>query len=313
MSGLLYIGASDMSGTDQLTRVTGALTEMFSDLAAGVTASPSRTVVEHGPDRQLLAGASIWERRGVGSVKVTTLTPDNPARGLPLIYGVVVLTDLATGQIRALLEGAELTALRTSAVAALATRLWAPPDADELAIVGAGVQAHALVRAMSAVRPWIRTVRVCSRARERAEAFAAWIHHTEGHQVAVCESPKETVRDAPIICTATSTASVTPIVLADWIAPGAHVNIIGGIHEDAVEVEPSLLSDAHVVVEQRQVAVEDAGEVRTALTAGMIRVEDLYELGTAAAPDGRTTVFRSVGMAIEDTAAAVALYEGTVR
>ena len=293
----------------ELPKVIDALAEMFADLAAGLVSSPSRTVVEHGDGRQLLAGASIWPRRGVGTVKVTTLTPDNPTRGLPLIHGTVVLTDLETGEIRALLDGAEVTAVRTGAVAALATRLWAPKDADEMAVIGAGVQARALVRALSTVRP-IKTVRVCSRTRERAEEFAEWIRVTHRHEAIVYDSPREAVDGVPLICTATSTADVTPILRAAWITPGAHVNVIGGTHEDAIEVEPSLLAKAHVVVEQRAAAMEDAGEVRAALAAGWIRIEDVHELGGAATPDGGTTVFRSVGMAIEDTAAAAALYEG---
>lgn len=308
----VMITAEDMAGPDRLVRVIDALAEVFADLAAGTTSSPSRTVVEHGADRQLLAGTAVWERRGVGSVKITTLTPDNPERGLPLIHGVVVLTDLATGRITALLDGAELTAVRTGAVAGLATRLCAPEDADELAVIGAGVQARALVRAVSAVRP-IRAVRVFSRTPARAEAFAQWVRDTAGHRVSVCDTAKTAVADAPVICTATSTGGRTPVVAADWVTPGAHVNVIGGTHEDALEVDPALLADAFVVVEQLEAALEDAGEVRAALADGLIGEADLHELGalvrgeTVAAQ--RTSVFRSVGMAIEDTAAAAALHE----
>ena len=299
-----------MADADRMLRVIDTLAEAFADLAAGQTWSPSRTVVEHGPGRQLLAGTAIWERRGVGSVKITTLTPDNPDRGLPLIHGVVVLTDLATGRITALLDGAELTAVRTGAVAGLATRLCAPADADELAVIGAGVQARALVRAVSAVRP-IRSVRVFSRG--RAEEYAEWVRDTFGHRVSVCDTAKAAVADAAIICTATSTAEATPIVAADWVAPGAHVNVIGGTHEDAIEVDPALLASAFVVVEERAAAVEDAGEVRAALAGGLIGEGDLFELGALvnreSIVDVRTSVFRSVGMAIEDTAAAAALAE----
>lgn len=300
------IDADAMAGKE--LRVMDALAEAFADLAAGRTNSPSRTIVEHGRERQLLAGTAIWERRGVGSVKITTLTPDNRDRGLPLIHGVVVLTDLATGRITALLDGAELTAVRTGAVAGLATRLCAPPDADELAMIGAGVQARALVRAVCAVRP-IRSVRVYSRG--RAEEFADWVRETFGHRVGVCATPKDAVTGAAIVCTATSTGGARPIVAADWIAPGAHVNVIGGTHENAIEVDPKLLASAFVVVEERAAALEDAGEVRAALERGLVSVADLHELGSLTGGENgtRTSVFRSVGMAIEDTAAAAALAE----
>ncbi|MEV6393637.1 ornithine cyclodeaminase family protein [Streptomyces sp. NPDC051907] len=315
MSMPLTIRAEEMAGADRLTRVIDALAEVFADLSAGRTSSPPRTIVQHGPQRELLAGTAVWERRGVGSVKITTLTPDNPDRGLPLIHGVVVLTDLATGRVTALLEGAELTAVRTGAVAGLATRLCAPADAEDLAVVGAGVQARALVRAVSAVRP-IRSVRVYSRTPGRTERFAQWVRDTAGTpvRVTVCDTAKEAVADAAVVCTTTSTDDSEPLVAADWVAPGAHVNVIGGTHENAIEVDPALLGDAFVVVEERSAAREEAGEVRAALAAGLIDVTDLHELGTltsgpALRDDARTSVFRSVGLAIEDTATASALYE----
>ncbi|TDP89628.1 ornithine cyclodeaminase family protein [Labedaea rhizosphaerae] len=305
------ITAQDMAGEERLLRVVDVLAEVFADLAAGSTRSPSRTVVEHGEGNQLLAGTAVWERRGVGSVKITTITPANPGDGLPLIHGVVVLTDLATGRMTAMLDGAELTAVRTGAVAGLATRRCAPPEADELAVVGAGVQARALVRAVSAVRP-IASVRVFSRTRAHAEEFADWVRDAVGHRVFVCDDAKSAVADAPVVCTATSTDGRAPVVAADWVAPGAHVNVIGGTHEDALELDPALLAQAFVVVEQRAAALEDAGEVRAAIAAGLIGEDDLHELGALAdevVPPGATTVFRSVGMAIEDTAAAAALHE----
>ncbi|MBM7774434.1 ornithine cyclodeaminase [Actinokineospora baliensis] len=304
-----FIGADQMAGTEAVVRVVDALAEVFADLAAGKTRSPSRTIVEHGPQRQLLAGTATWERRGVGSVKITTLTPDNPERGLPLIHGVVVVTSLETGEITALLDGAELTAVRTGAVAGLATRLCAPEDVSDLAIVGAGVQGRALVRAVSAVRP-IRSVRVFSRTRDRTERFAEWVRAEFGHEVRVCGTARDAVADAQVVCTATSTSGPEPVVAAEWIAPGAHVNIIGGTDEEAVEVGPELLGSAFVLVEERAAAVEDAAEVRAAIASGSITAEDLRELGAVVTagytPDGRTTVFRGVGMAIEDTAAAAA-------
>ena len=306
------IGAAQMAGQDQLVRVIDTLADAFADLAAGRTRSPSRTVLEHGPQRQLLAGAAVWERHGVGSVKITTLTPGNPERGLPLVHGLVVLTDLATGQVTALLDGAALTAVRTGAVAGLATRLCAARDAGDLAVIGAGVQARAMVQAVSAVRP-IRSVRVFSRDRDRTTTFAGWVRATFGHQVTVCGTARAAVADAAVICTATSTDGRTPLVAADWVRPGAHVNIIGGTHEGAIEVDPALLATAFVVVEERAAALADAGEVRAALAGGLISEDDLHELGTlvtgqAAGGPGRTTVFRGVGIAIEDTATAAALY-----
>jgi ornithine cyclodeaminase len=309
------IGARDMAGTALLVRVMDALSEAFADLSAGLVPAPPRTIIEHGADQQLLVGPAIWEQRGAGCVKITTLTPGNPGRGLPLIDGVVVLTDLATGRIMALLDGAELTAIRTGAVAGLATRRLAIEDAGELAVVGAGVQARAVTRAVRAVRP-IRSVRVVSRTRASAEAFADWISGTSEHpvKVTVCDTVRDAVIDAEIICTATATDGRTPLVLADWVAPGAHLNVIGGTHENAIEVDPALLAGALVVVEERAAALAEAGEIRAALAAGLIDPDHLHELGALLGrPAGEarrlTSLFRSVGLPVEDTAAAAAIFE----
>jgi len=312
--GPILIGAAQMAGPAALTAAIDALAAAFADLAAGRTASPGRTVVDSSGGRQLVVGPAVWEPRGVASVKVTTLTPGNPERGLPLIHGVVVLTDLGTGRVAALLDGGELTAVRTGAVAGLATRLCAPPDAADVAIVGAGVQGRALLRAVCAVRP-ITSVRVFSRTRASAEAFGVWARAdaAPGARVTVCGSGQDAVRDAAVICTATSVSGQTPVLEAGWVAPGAHVNAIGGTHEDAIEVDPALLATAAVVVEERAAALADAGEVRAGLAAGLIGPADLYELGDlvtgAATTGGRTSVFRSVGLAVEDTAAAAALWD----
>jgi ornithine cyclodeaminase len=172
------------------------------------------------------------------------------------------------------------------------------------------------VRAVSSVRP-VRAVRVFSRGRAGAERFAEWIRAdaTLPVRVTVCDTAKAAVADAPIVCTATSTADRTPLLAADWVAPGAHVNVVGGTHEDAIEVDPALLATAFVVVEELSAALADAGEVRAALAAGLLDVAGLHELGALVSgtvvPAGRTTVFRSVGLPVEDTAAAVALAGAT--
>jgi ornithine cyclodeaminase len=263
----------------------------------------------------MLVSPASWLKRGVASVKITTLTPGNAEHGLPLIHGVVVLTDINTGQMLALFDGASLTAVRTGAVAGLATDLCANADAGNLAILGAGVQARAVLLAMLAVRP-IRKVRIFSRTPARTELFVQWARTVTTAEIAICHSVFEAVRGADIICTTTSTSSSKPLIEAGWVTPGAHLNIIGGTHEEAIEVDPALLKTAFVVVETAAAAQEDAGEVRTALKQGYLQPEDLNELGAiilgeSAADEGQTTLFRSVGLAIEDTAAAIALYPST--
>jgi ornithine cyclodeaminase len=311
---LPIIDAAEMAGVDRLRQVMTTLSDVFQDLRSGKEQSPPRTLLDHGRSEMLVSPAS-WLKRGVASVKITTLTPGNAEHGLPLIHGVVVLTDINTGQMLALLDGASLTAVRTGAVAGLATDLCANADAGNLAILGAGVQARAVLLAMLAVRP-IRKVRIFSRTPARTELFVQWARTVTAAEIAICHSVFEAVRGADIICTTTSTPSSKPLIEADWVTPGAHLNIIGGTHEEAIEVDPALLKTAFVVVETAAAAQEDAGEVRTALTQGYLQPEDLNELGAvilgeSAAGEGQTTLFRSVGLAIEDTAAAIALYPST--
>ncbi|MET7417647.1 ornithine cyclodeaminase family protein [Dactylosporangium sp. NPDC005555] len=311
MSAPVMVGAGDMAGTAAMLRVVDALGEMFADLAAGRTTSPARTVLEHGDGRVLLVSPALWERRGVGSVKVTTLTPDNPARGLPLIHGIVALTDLTTGRITALLDGAELTAVRTGAVTALATRACTAPDTGELTVIGAGVQARALIRATAAVRP-IRRIRLYSRTKARAERLADLLGGD--FEVTVHDTARDAVTGSPLICTATSTGGRDSVIEAGWVAPGAHLNVIGGTGPDVLEIDPALFADGVPIVEDRAVALDEtggAGEVRAAVKAGLITGDDLCELGRLVTGEvgfaGRTTILRTVGMAIEDTAAAFAL------
>jgi ornithine cyclodeaminase len=311
---LPIIDTAEMAGVDRLRQVMTSLSDVFQDLRSGKEQSPPRTLLDHGRSEMLVSPAS-WLKRGVASVKITTLTPGNAEHGLPLIHGVVVLTDINTGQMLALLDGASLTAVRTGAVAGLATDLCANVDAGNLAILGAGVQARAVLLAMLAVRP-IRKVRIFSRTPARTELFVQWARTVTTAEIAICHSVFEAVQGADIICTTTSTSSSKPLIEAGWVTPGAHLNIIGGTHEEAIEVDPALLKTAFVVVETAAAAQEDAGEVRTALTQGYLQPEDLNELGAvilgeSAAGEGQTTLFRSVGLAIEDTAAAIALYPST--
>ncbi|MFP3515595.1 ornithine cyclodeaminase family protein [Pseudomonas sp. SIMBA_077] len=308
------INALEMSGKTRLAQVMESLNEAFKDLHAREEQSPPRTLLQHGPSEMLISPAA-WMKRGVASVKITTLTQGNSAHGLPLIHGVVVLTDINTGQILALLDGAPLTAVRTGAVAGLATHLCAPNNAGDLAIIGAGVQARATLLAMLDVRQIYR-VRIFSRTAARAAEFARWASTLTAAQVIVCDNACEAVQGAEIICTTTSTSCSEPLIKADWVTPGAHLNIIGGTHEDAIEVDPVLFKAAFVVVETKAAAQEGAGEVRSALAQGYLQPECLNELGAlilgkTALKQKQTTVFRSVGLALEDTAAALAIYQST--
>lgn len=243
---------------------------------------------------------------GVG-VKLVTLNPANPARALPFIHGVYVLFCPDTLRPLVIVDGAGLTAVRTAAVSALATRYLARADARRLVVFGSGAQAEAHAEAIAAVRP-IERVTVVGRSRERAEMLAQRFH--EQGLEAVVGTP-DAVREADIVCTCTTSAE--PVFRACDLAAGAHVNAVGSYRPDRRELEPDLLARALVVVETVEAALDEAGDLVQAIDAGAFTREaiagelaDVVHGRVARTKAGEATLFKSVGLAMEDLAVAAA-------
>jgi ornithine cyclodeaminase/alanine dehydrogenase-like protein (mu-crystallin family) len=242
-------------------------------------------------------------RAGLG-VKLVTLNPDNPARGLPFIHGVYVLFDREGLVPEAILDGTTLTTIRTAAVSALATDRLARPDAARVVVYGAGAQARAHARAMCAVRT-VRDVAIVGRDAGRAEALAAELRG-EGLPARVASS--EAVAEADIVCACTT--SRTPVFDGALLPAGVHVNAVGAYRADLRELDDTAMSRGLVAVETRAAALAEAGDVVQAIAAGAIAAEDLVELRAVVAGEaGRdsaaeVTVFKSVGLALEDLAVA---------
>jgi ornithine cyclodeaminase/alanine dehydrogenase-like protein (mu-crystallin family) len=271
-------------------RAIAALKAAFRDEDPGATPPRSHLAV---PGGELLL-MPAHSAAGLG-VKLVTLTPGNPARGLPFIHGAYVLFS-ADGLVpEALLDGTELTAIRTAAVSALATETLARPDARALVVFGAGTQARVHVEAMRAIRP-IDSVAIVGRDPARARALADEL----GAEVA----GPEAVAGADLVCTCTTSAE--PLFDGAWLAPGTHVNAIGAYRPDLRELDETAMRRATVVVETRAAALAEAGDV---IGAGL-EPDRLLELGdvvrgAAGRPDrDAITVFKSVGLALEDLAVA---------
>jgi ornithine cyclodeaminase len=237
------------------------------------------------------------------SLKTVCVFPDNPQRGLDAHQGTVTLFDGETGETRAIMNASAITAIRTAAVSAVATRLLAREDSRELGILGAGVQARSHLEAMRLVRDFDR-VRIFSPTAAHAEALAA-----EGGAVAV-GSAQEAVEGADVVVTATS--SVDPVLRREWLKPGVHVNVIGGRPPTMRELDVATVADSAFYVDRRESAEKEAHDYRDALESGAVGPDhikgELGELLIGAVP-GRTspeelTVFRSLGLAVEDLAAA---------
>jgi ornithine cyclodeaminase len=234
---------------------------------------------------------------GLG-VKLVTLTPTNADRGLPFIHASYVLFDAATQAPLAVLDGSALTAIRTAAVSGVATRHLARRDASRLVVFGAGVQAASHLASMFAVRPIERVV-IVSRGRERAEALAA------SSDVAASVGEPGAERDADLVCTCTT--SDVPVVRGANLRDGVHVNAVGAYTTAMRELDAEAVARAKVVVETREAAAAEAGELALALAEGAIAedhvVADLAEVvrgRRVRTSDPDVTVFKSVGVAFED-------------
>lgn len=241
-------------------------------------------------------------------VKVVTVTSSNPGRGRSLIQGLYVLFARQTQEPEAAIDGAALTAIRTGAVSGLATRHLARQDAARLVIFGAGTQARSHLGAMRAVRPVERVI-VVSRTEARAEELAGAAR--EMGLEAKTDTP-EAVAQADLVCTCTT--SPTPVFDGGQLPDGAHVNAVGAYTPDTREVDDETIRRGRVVVETREVALAEAGDLLIPIRAGVVGpdhvVADLAEVMGGApvrrGPDD-VTLFKSVGVAFEDLVVARAV------
>ena len=285
-----------------------AVEEAYRDVAAGRDRSPLRTHVPL-PGGDLLLMPGVRDGGSGSTVKLVTVMPGNADRGLPTIHAVVTWLDAGTGEPRAAFDGATITAMRTGAASGVATRLLARTDARVLALLGAGAQAAWQVRAVLAARP-IEEVRVYARDESRRRAFADALAADLGPSVTVRAMPdvEATVRGSDVICAATTARQ--PVLEAAWVGAGCHVNGIGAYRPDMVELPPELFGRASLVaVDAHAAAMAEAGDVLAAIEAGAIGADNLVEIGRvdrgwASARDPEAiTVFKSVGLAIQDLAA----------
>lgn len=288
--------------------MSGAIEAMrtaFIQLSSGEATVPDRIAVSTD------AGVSLFmpgylPREGHLAAKVVSVYGENRTRGLPVIQGVVLVLDSQTGLPLALMDGAYLTALRTGAAGGLATELLAVEDASVLTIFGAGPQARTQIEAVRAVRP-IREVRLLSRPTEGARILA---DELEGVDVEVFEDPEKAVAGAEVIVTATD--SQKPVFPGGVIREGVHVNAIGAFTPEMAEVDEDLVVRAKVVVDLRATVMAEAGDLVQAMKDGAFSLEDIHaELGEVVSGDrpGRVssteiTLFKSVGNAVQDVAAA---------
>jgi ornithine cyclodeaminase len=316
MRRITVLTSSDVSRLLGMTECIAAMRAVFEAAAASRVVQPVRTVLRVPDGRGSLYVMPGWVDDGGGAlaVKLVALFPANATRGIETHQGVIVLLDATTGEPRALIEASSVTAIRTAAVSALATDLLARADASELGILGAGVQAASHLEAMRVVRP-IRHVRVWSRSPEHTAAF---VHRASSHgtmSIEAVPTAEQAVRGAHVICTVTSASE--PVLLGDWLSPGAHVNAVGASMPDARELDTRAVARARLFVDSREAAMAEAGDLLVPMGDGAIGpghvAGDLAELVSGGcvgrSGDDDITLFKSLGLAIEDVAAARLLLE----
>jgi ornithine cyclodeaminase/alanine dehydrogenase-like protein (mu-crystallin family) len=313
VSELLVVGHDDVKRLLPMEECIELMASVLADLARGAVWQPLRFVVRP-PEEPSLMGLMPAHRSDPTAsygLKAVCIFPSNAARGIDLHQGGVLLFDGETGALRALVDASAITATRTAAVSGVATRTLAREDARELAILGSGVQARSHLEAMAAARPFERA-RVWSRTAEHAAAFAA--DAQVSFPVEAVGSAEDAVRDADVVVTATS--SPEPIVRRDWLKTGAHVNAVGSSIPTARELDADTVAASALFADARESMVNEGGDYLFAVReAGIgpdhIRAElgeVLTGSGQGRLADDELTVFKSLGLAAEDLAAAEHIY-----
>jgi ornithine cyclodeaminase/alanine dehydrogenase-like protein (mu-crystallin family) len=308
VSSVLILSHGDVIGALSPDACADAMAEVLAAHARGEAQMPLRSVVRFEGAAGFMGLMPAWRggEESAFALKSLCLMPGNPARGLDTHQGTVTLFDGATGVPTAILDASAVTAVRTAAVSAVATRTLAREDARVLAILGAGVQGKAHLKALVGVREF-DDVRVYSPTEAHARALAA-----AGDGLArVVSSAEDAVRGADVVVLATSARE--PVLRRDWLEPGAHINAVGASQPSVRELDVDTVAACALFCDSRESLRNEAGEYRLALEQGAISGEnhvrgELGEVLAGSAP-GRLdadelTVFRSLGLAVEDLAAA---------
>lgn len=294
------------------------MTRTLAAFSAGAAVQPVRTTVavdRYGAFLGVMpayltgdSGGAPESAEALG-LKAVAVYPGNAGRHLPTHLATILLLDPATGVLRAILDGRLITEMRTAAVSAAATDRLARRGARRLALLGAGVQARSHLEALREVRPPAE-VRVWSRTQTGADRFASEARERFGVSVTVASSPEVAVRGADVVCTVT--ASTTPVVEAAWLSPGTHVNAVGAARSDWRELATDVVRRARLFVDSRAAALIEAGDVVGPIREGAITEAHIVaEIGDVFAGrragrerDDEITLFKSLGMAVEDVATA---------
>lgn len=307
----LLISARDVRTLLPMDECIRVMEDALRGVTDGSSLLPLRTVMRLDGTPNAFAAMPAVVGKGPGAslgAKIITVFPGNDATPYDAHIGAVLLFDAERGKLLAIADASSITAIRTSAVSGLATRLLARDDAHELALLGAGVLAIPHIEAVRCVRD-VRRVRVWSRSGDRATELAARARKQFGIEIVVAASARAAVEGADVVCTITSAR--TPVLEGAWLAPGAHVNAVGASLPTARELDTAAVARSRLFVDRRESTLSEAGDFLIPRGEGAVTdAHILGELGDllAKSVQGRVqrddvTLFKSLGLAVEDVAA----------
>ena len=296
----LFLNEEQVREHLRMTDLIPTMEKALIDFSAGRVTQPVRSIISIDPPGGFLGLMPALTPDGLG-LKAVTFYPSNIERGIPTHMATIFLVDPQTGTPLAIMDGRLITEMRTAAVSAAATKLLASPDAKVLAILGSGVQARSHVEALRIVRAF-EEIRVWSPTKEHADQFASEISAT-------AMSAEKAVRGADVVVTVTN--SKEPVLQGSWLKPGCHVNAVGACRPDWRELDDEVMANA-IVVDSREAALKESGDV---ILSGAKIYAELGEAltGKITTRTNETTIFKSLGMAVEDITVATLVYRSAIQ
>ena len=303
----LWLGEAEVRAALDLQELIGVIESALGAFSTGRVDQPVRTAIEVEPRTFFASMPVLYRERGVMGAKLVTVFPENASRGLHTHLAAISLFDVETGELAAVMDGRYITELRTAAASAVSVKYLAREDARVLAILGSGVQARSHLAALRMVRRFSE-VRAWSPSPEHLCAFAT-------HGVRAAPTAAECVQGADVVVVATS--SVTPAIDSGWVKDGAHVIAIGACRPSQREIDVDLVARAKLVVDSKAAALKESGDVIGGIRDGRYTEDhvaaEIGEIAVGVKPGresaAEVTLFKSLGLAVEDIAAAQLAYQ----
>ncbi|MEE9549970.1 MAG: ornithine cyclodeaminase family protein [Candidatus Binatia bacterium] len=311
---MLALSEREVRGLLDIEELIGVLEQAHIQFSTGRAVMPVRLVVPLPQIKGRLTSmpAYLSESNALG-MKVVTYFPENPKQGLPIILATVALFSAETGKLLVLMDGSYITAIRTACVSAIATKALANPDTPVLGMLGAGTQARTHIRTLCKVRR-IARIKVYDQLSKSAELLKKDLEPEVGIEIEPVGTAAEVVRVADLLVTVTTAKD--PILSADWLKPGVHINAIGSHRPDAREIDAATIKRAKVVVDSREAIKSECGDILLAIREGAITEDHIHgEIGEvlaglkpARASTEEITLYKAVGIALQDVATAHLVY-----